>query len=333
MTAQGSAGSIRAMRTAIALLTVLAGWMAAASAQAPWPSKPIRVLTGASAGSAVDMRARLYAQKLTESLGQPVIVENRPGASEAIAAEMLAKAPADGYTLLIASNSAVIFNPLLNDGLRYDPLRDFASVSVLIAGYLILGVNSDVAAASVADLVRLAKSSPRKLHCGTAGQATATAYACSVLAKAAGIDLGGVPYKGSAQVALALATGEIHLGMTVTFDQMPHIRAGKIRPLAVLGPTRLPSTPEVPSIAEAGYPGIDMYVWALAAAPVGTPQTILRRLNAEFAKAANLPDVQHSITATGGFYPPYSLEEVSAFVRDEHARWRRMIAETGIRPN
>jgi tripartite-type tricarboxylate transporter receptor subunit TctC len=307
--------------------------VAAASAQQPWPSKPIRVLTGASAGSAVDLRARLYAQKLTESLGQPVVVENRPGASDAIAAEAVAKAAADGYTLLISSNSGLIFTPLLTQGLRYDPLRDFAPVSVLIAGYLVLGANASLGVDSVAELVRLAQSKSRPIHCGTSGQATAAAYSCSLLAQATQIELANVPYKGPAQVALGLATGEIQIAMTVTFDQMPHIRAGKIRPLAVMGPQRLPSTPDVPTIDEAGYRGLDMHVWALAAAPAGTPQPVLRRLHAEFAKAASLADVHQSIIATGGFYPPFSLEQVVAFVREEHARWSKVIAETGIKAN
>ena len=321
------------MRTLIAVLIGALLSVATATAQQPWPSKPIRILTGASAGSAVDLRARLYAQKLAESLGQSVIVENRPGASGVIAGEALVKAPADGYTLLMSSGSEVIFNSLLNDALRYDPLRDFAPVAVPISGYLLLGVNASLGAGSVAELVRLAKSKPGQIHCGTSGQATPQSYACSYLAGVTQMELGNVPYKGTAQAALALATGEIQVATMVTFDLMPHIRAGKVRPLAVLGPQRLNSTPEVPTIAEAGYPGIDVSVWALAAAPAGTPEPILRRLNAEFTKAAKQPDVHQSITATGGFYPGYSLEEVAAFVRAEHARWKKVVSETGIKAN
>ena len=319
------------MRLLTFVLAGLLTWITSADAQPPWPSKPIRILTGASAGSAVDLRARLYAQKLSESLGQPVVVDNRPGASGAIAGEALAKAPADGYTLLISSNSDIIFNPLLNDGLRYDPIRDFVPIAVPIAGYLLLGVNAQLGAGSVAELVRLARSRPGQINCGTSGQASVQTYACSVLARAAQIELGNIPYKGSAQIALALATGEIDVGMTVTFDLMPHIRTGKVRPLAVLGPNRLSSTPDVPTIAEAGYSGLNLYVWALAAAPVGTPEPILRRMNEEFTKAAKQPDVLQSIAATGGFYPGYSLEETAAFVREEHSRWKKVVAESGIK--
>jgi len=316
------------MRTLIFIL--LCSSVGAASGQPAWPSKPIRVLTGASAGSAVDLRARLYGQKLGESLGQPVIVENRPGASGAIAGEALAKAPADGYTLLIASNSDIILNPLLN-ALRYDPRRDFVPIAVPIAGYLLLGVNADLGAGSVRELVRLAKSKPAGLHCGTNGEGTFQSYACAYFARVTQIQMNRVPYKGTSQAALAVASGEVELAMAVTFDFLPHIRAGKVRPLAVLGPQRLGSTPEVPTIAEAGYPGLDMSVWSLAVAPAGTAEPVLRRLNAEFAKAARHPDVEKSITATGGFYPPYSLEEVAAFVRSEHERWKRVVAESGIK--
>jgi tripartite-type tricarboxylate transporter receptor subunit TctC len=333
MTTTGFGAPNAPMRTLIAVLIGALLSVATATAQQPWPSKPIRILTAASAGSAVDLRARLYAQKLAESLGQPVIVENRPGASGVIAGEALVKAPPDGYTLLMSSGSEVIFNSLLNDALRYDPLRDFAPIAVPISGYLLLGVNADLGAGSVAELVRLAKSKPRQIHCGTSGQATPSSYACSYLARVTQMELGNVPYKGTAQMVLALATGEIQVGMAVTFDLMPHIRAGKVRPLAVLGPQRLHSTPELPTIAEAGYPGLDMSVWALAAAPAGTPEPILRRLNAEFTKAAKQPDVHQSITATGGFSPGYSLEEVAAFVRDEHARWKKVVSETGIKAN
>jgi tripartite-type tricarboxylate transporter receptor subunit TctC len=321
------------MRALISILVGILAAVATANVQQPWPSKPIRLLTGASAGSAVDLRARLYAQKLSESLGQPVVVDNRPGASGAIAGEALAKAPADGYTLLMSSNSDIIINPLLNDSLRYDPLRDFAPIAVPIAGYWLLGVNAELGIGTVAELVRAAKSRPGQIHCGTVGPASLQSYACSLLAREAQVELGNVPYKGSAQIALAAATGEIQVAMTVTFDLMPHVRSGKIRPLAVLGPKRLSSTPEVPTIDECGFPELKMYVWSLVVAPGGTPEPILRRLNAEFTKAASLADVQQSIAATGGFYPPYSLEELAAFVHEEHSRWKKIIGESGIKAN
>ncbi|MFM1989064.1 MAG: hypothetical protein RJA99_2021 [Pseudomonadota bacterium] len=300
-----------------------------AAAQA-WPTKPLRIMVGANAGGGTDIIARMLAEKLSASLGQQVIVENRPGASNTIAADVTAKAAPDGHTLLVATNTGQAIAPHLIR-LAFDPLRDIAPIALIVDVPNVLVVNPALPAKSVAELVALAKAKPGELKYASSGVGSTQHIAGEAFAAATGTKLVHVPYKGSAQAHLDLMSGQVETMFDTTSSAMQHIRGGKLRALAVTTPKRSSELPEVPTLAEAGVKGAEMGTWYGLFTTGGTPAPIVERLVAEAARAMQQPDVQARLRGLGGEPGTLSREQFAAMNRAEYERFGKLIREAGIR--
>ena len=296
-----------------------------------YPSKPVKLILGFPSGSSSDVRARGYAQRLSESLGQPIVVENRPGASGAIAVDAVVKAPADGYTLFFGSIQEFVFNPLLSASVRYDALRDFAPISFGSGGYPMLLVPPSLGVKSVAEFVELATAKRGNLNCATSGHATLHHFGCAYFAKQAGLRIVALPYKGSTLALADAASGRVQMVLGFIVDSQPYIKSGKLAPLAVFGPSRLSEFPEVPTMAELGYAGLEIFSWTCFMAPAATPPQVVRRLNAEVIKVATRPDMIEWFTKTGAVFMQFTPEEFGDFLRSEIAKWRKISDATGIK--
>ena len=246
-----------------------------------YPSRPVRLIVPLSPGGLVDTFGRSVAQYFSERLGQPVVVENPPGASQAIAAEALARSDPDGYTLLIGTQSGIISTTVLRRKLPYDPLRDFATISLLFESPLYLVVHPSVPARSVADLIRLARAQPGKLSFATIGTGTAPHIGGALFMKMAGVEFLHVPYKGSSQAIADLLSGQVQLMFEGGVSSLPHARAGKLRALATTAVRRTGAMPTLPTVAEAGVPGYEVNTWFGLMTNAGVPRTIIDRLNRE----------------------------------------------------
>jgi tripartite-type tricarboxylate transporter receptor subunit TctC len=295
-----------------------------------FPAKPIKIIAPVVAGSAPDLRVRSVAPKLAEALGQPIIVDNRPGANGAIGAREAAKAAADGYTLFNAN-----INNALNDLLAPDPCcrlnRELVAITDLALSPLIMVVNPSVPAKSLAEFVEFARAKPKVLTYASGGAGSVIELLAERIKAAAGINVVEVPYKSLGADLPNLLAGHVDAGFSVLSTLGPHIRSGKLRALAVAGPRRLAAAPDIPTLAEAGLPGIEATVWNGVFAPSGTPHPLLLLLQQNFARALNSPDVREQIAASGaelGGRPP---EEFAEFVRAELAKWRKVIKDSGIK--
>ena len=306
-------------------------WPAAANAQA-YPTKPIHIVVPFPPGGAVDTVARVVGQKLSEQMGQPVIVENKPGASANIGAEAVARAAPDGYTLLMGANGLAT-NVTLFPNLTFDARRDFVPVARIGFAPLVLVVNSAFSAKSLRELVDMAKAQPGKLTYGSAGNGSSGHLAGELFKQSAGIDVLHVPYKGGAPAITDL------LGERITFmpinpiEVLPHIKSGRLRPLAVGSTQRVPSLPEVPTFIEEGVVGYEASVWWGLVAPAKTPPEIIAKLNAETNKALADPGVRQKLGDLGAVIDPGTPEQFGAFLKSETDRWARVIKTAGIRPD
>jgi tripartite-type tricarboxylate transporter receptor subunit TctC len=321
--------SRRALLCGLAAVPLLAPGRAFAQ-PAPWPAKPLRIMVGANAGGGTDIIARMLAEKLSASLGQQVIVENRPGASNTIAADLTAKAPPDGHTLLAATNTGQAIAPHLLK-LGFDPIRDIAPVALIVNVPNVLVVNPQVPATSVAELVALVRSRPGAFRYASSGVGSTQHIAGEAFAAATGTKMTHVPYKGSAQAHLDLMSGQIELMFDTTSSAMQHIRSGKLKPLAVTTPRRSPELPELPTLAEAGVAGAEMSTWYGLFVTGGTPQPIVDRLGAEVTRILQMPDVQTRLRGLGGEPGTLTREQFAALNRAEYERFGRLIKDAGIR--
>jgi len=309
----------------VCLIACLA--VSAAFAQ-PYPSKPVRIMVGASPGGGTDIIARLLGDKFTDSLKQPFIVENRPGASNTIAADVTAKAPPDGHTLLVATNTGQAIAPHLIK-LGFDPLKDVQPVGLIVVVPNVLVVGPQVPAANVAELVALAKKQP--LRYASSGIGSTQHIAGEAFARATGTNLVHVPYKGSSQAHIDLLGGQVEMMLDTSSSAMGQIKGGKLRALAVTTPRRSAELPQVPTLAEAGVAGADITTWYGLFTTGGTPRPIVERLHAELAKALARPDVRARLTGLGGEPGAMSAVEFSAMNRAEFERYGRLIREAGIK--
>lgn len=303
--------------------------LATTAAAQGYPVKPVRLIVADAAGGAPDQLGRLLAQKLSDSLGQQVIVDNRPGAAGALGADIAAKAPADGYSLLLTTTTIYAILPNLRKNLPYDPVRDFVPISRIATSSNVLVVNVALPAASVAELVRLAKDKPGSINYASAGIGSPAHLAGEMLNLLAGIKLTHIPYKGAAPGLLDVIAGNAQLIITSPIAAGAHMSGGRVRALATTGAERNPALPDLPTIAET-VPGYEIsQSWGVVA-PAGTPQQIVRRLNDEIVKAMSLPDLRDRVLKTGALPAGDSAAAFEAFMARERQRLGEVITKTGI---
>ena len=310
------------MKTLILFLMLVALGASAAD-------KPVRVIVPVPPGGAIDIVARVVSARLGEALGQQVIVENRPGARGAIGTELVARAPADGSTLLVFSDALTIM-PFVERKLAFEVPRSFAPVSLLATQPLVLAVNASVPAHTVGELVEMAKARPGTLSLGTG--ALAHYLAAEMVRRAAGFDMLHVPYKGGPAAVTDLVGGQLPAALTGQSPMIPYVRAGKIHALAVTTQARSTALPEVPTLAEAGVPGIDLYEWIFMLAPAHTPAAITSRLNGEIGKILASEQVRERFAAGGFQAAPSSPERLEAMMRTSLDRWGKLIPQLDIKP-
>ncbi len=312
---------------AAAALIAVAG---AAAAQQAYPNKPIRMTTPYAPGGSTTILARMVAQKLTESWGQQVIVENRPGGNTVIGTESLAKSAPDGYTIMLTSNIHVI-NPNLFPNLPYDPVRDFAPIGTVSRIEFVLVVHPSVPANTLQEFIALAKSSPGKLNYATSGSGGAGHLATEMFSVMTGVKMQHIPYKGGGAALIDLIGGQVDLGFAVPLEFTPHIKSGKLRALAISGEARLPSLPDVPTFTEAGLPGLDIAFWQGILAPAGTPKAIIDKLSAELARILAMPDIREKLVFQG--VQPYinTPEQFASLIKADLAKFAKLIKTANIR--
>jgi tripartite-type tricarboxylate transporter receptor subunit TctC len=317
------------MNRLIVFALVLAGFTAPALGQ-EYPAKQVRVVLPFPAGGGSDLIARVVAQKLTGSLGQPVVVDNRAGASGNIAAELVAKSPADGYTLLFG-NSSLSISPAVFQKLNYDPVRDLIPISMASSYPFVLVAHPSLPVRSVRELVTLARSKPDQLSYSSAGAGTMSHMAMELLRVRTGIKLQHLPYKGAAPAGIALMSGESQCAFIVMPVVGPQIKAGKMRGLGVASPTRSTAAPEMPTMEEAGIKDNVAMQWNGFFAPARTPQAILDRLYREVAKTVHLPDVKQRFDAEGATPSGSTPAEFAAFFKSETAKWTDVARKSGTK--
>lgn len=304
----------------------------AVSAEA-WPTKPIRLVVPYTAGGSSDFVARVMAKKLTEALGQPMTVDNKPGVAGILGTEIVAKSPPDGYTLSLVGMTTLAANPSLYKALPYDPVRDFAPISVAIVSPLVLVVNPGVPAKNVKELIAYAKANPGKVNYGSAGVGNTLHLAGAMFKASADIDIVHVPYKGASAALNDLLGGRIEMMIDLVQTPLPHIQAGKLRALGVTSTTRVPMLPDVPTIAESGLPGFDFATWIGIAAPAGTPKAIVERIHGEMVKILAMPDVKESFARQGMVpAPSVSPEAFAQQIKSEKERIATLVKSAGIQP-
>ena len=297
---------------------------------AGYPKQPIRIIVGFGAGGSNDIIARIVGQKLSERVGQPVIVENRTGGNGNIAAEAVARAAPDGYTLLSAPTSIMIHNAVLFSSLPYDPLKSYAPITILCNYPMYLSVSAELPVKSVAELIAYAKANPAKANYG--GTTGVFQLVSELFKQKSATAFEYIPYRSSAEMVTALMTGQTMMSFVDPAPLMPQVRAGKIRVLAVTGARRSPDTPDAPTMAEAGFAGMETEAFSAFVAPAGTPPAIIDRLHAELAAIVRLPDVQERFRQLAANPFGNTPAEFSAFVAAEIPRWRDVMQKAGIKP-
>ncbi len=304
---------------------------APAAMAAELSDKPIRLLVPYAPGGSADVLARSLAEGMRKNLGQVVIVENKPGANTAIAAQALATAPADGTTLLLATAATVVLNPLLSPKLGYEPARDFVAVARVAATPLVLVVKTDAQPKTLADFIAAAKAQPGKYDYGSTGVGSSLHLAGELLQIDTGTQMVHVPYKGSAPALTGLLGGEIHVFIDGIGSSMPLIKGGKVRALAVTSAQRVPALADVPTVAESGYPKFDVSTWYGVMAPAKTPEAVINRLNAAIVHATADKAFRDQFEALGLVIPPpMKPHEFSAYIRSESAKWAPLIKAKNI---
>jgi tripartite-type tricarboxylate transporter receptor subunit TctC len=310
---------------ALCMLGVTAGGALAQS----YPSKPVRIVVGFPPGGANDVLGRLLAQKMSDAWGQPVIIENKPGAGSIIAAEFVAKSPPDGHTLLVGAFSQMIINPYLYPNLPYDPIRDFAPVTILCSFALILGVHPSNPVGSVKELITVLKAKPGQFNYSSASpwfQLTTEMFK-----QMAGVDIKHIPYKGSIQALSGLMAGDVQVAFIDPPPVVPQVRAGKVKALAVSSLSRSPLYPDIPTVAESGLPGFEMVGWLGLFAPAGTSREVVAKVHEEIVRALQLPDVRSRLAAMdlvpGGSTP----ERLAAQLRADITRYTAVMRAANMK--
>ena len=320
------------MKRLLLILGLFTALLANAAAQSQaYPSKPVRLIVPFAPGGTTDVLARLVAQKLTDSLGQQFIIENKPGAGGNIGTELAVKSPADGYTLVMSFDGTMAINPNTYAKMPFDPQKDLVAVANVAQVPLLIVVHPGIAAKSIAEFVALAKASPGRINYSSAGHGSTGHLTGELFRSRAGIEIVHVSYKGGGQAVQDLLGGQIQMLVTALPTVEGHLKGGKLRALAFTSPKRVPGAPEVPTLAESGYPGIDVLSWYGILAPAGTPQEIVRRLNAEINRVLLAPEVRERLTALGAEPTGGSPEQFAQVIRVDTARWAKVVSDAGIR--
>jgi tripartite-type tricarboxylate transporter receptor subunit TctC len=313
------------------LALALLAFAGSASAQA-WPAKPIRLMVPFPPGGSTDIVARIVAQKLSERLGQPIVIENRGGAGGTIGTALIAKSAPDGYNLGVASTSTHVVAPGVYARLDYDPVKDFAPIGTMAISPYLLVVNPSVPAKTVQELVALARTQPGKLNYASAGVGSTTQLAMEMLKAASGTYMLHIPYNGNGPAGTAVIGGQVEILFGSLPALLPHAKSGRARALAVGTLKRSPSLPEVPTVAESGYPGFDASLWLAVMAPAGTPQPILERLQKEIVSIVGAADTREALDKAGAEPLTSTPAELAAMIRDGVPKYANIVKTAGIKP-
>ena len=319
-----------------ALVPLLAGvlWMPHSQAQVSgdnYPNKPIRMVVTFPPGGSSDAVVRLLLPRLADKLGQPIVVDNRPGAGGNIGLSLVAKAAPDGYTLGVGAAGGLAANVSLYPQMPFDPVKDFKPVTLLASSPFVLVANPGISAKTLPELIAQAKAAPGKFSIGHGGNGTAMHLSSQLLAQLAGVQFVEVPYRGSGPATLDALAGQVPLAMVDLVAALPHIKAGKLLALAVTGTQRQPTVPDVPTMAEAGVPGYESTGWFGLIAPAGTPASIVARLNAEVVAALADPEIARAMRAQGVEPAPTRPEEFERFIKSETQKWAKVIKASGTK--
>ena len=312
-----------------ALLVALAAQPA--SAQSNFPNRPVKILVGFTPGTAPDLAGRILADRFSEVWGTPIVIENVPGAGSNIATDRVAKAPADGYTLLMGGNSALVINPSLYDTLPYDPVKDFAPISQIFIAANVFALPPDVPAKSVADVVALAKAQPGKLSYAHAGVGTSQHLAAELFKYMAHLDIVPVAYRGTTALLPDLLAGRITMSFANIANIIPLAREGKLRALAITSAKRSALAPDLPTMAESGFPGFEAVPWFGLLAPAGTPKDVIDKIYSETAKALATPEVRKRFDELGLEPIGNTPAEFAAVIKKETPEWAKVIKDAGIK--
>jgi tripartite-type tricarboxylate transporter receptor subunit TctC len=314
------------------ILFVAALLLACASpALAEYPDHPIQIVVPYTPGGTVDLLARALGQKLTAAWGQPVVILNRPGAGGSVGADVVAKAPADGYTLLLSTNSPLTTNLALYPNLGYDPLRDFEPVILAGENSLVLAANPKLPVKNVKDLIALAKSEPGKLNAGTSGNGSTAHLSLATFNKLAGVSITHVPYRGGVPSLMAAISGEVQLVFSDPVPAMPQINDHRLNALGQTGLRRAHIAPDIPTLNEAGLPGFNITAWIGAVAPKGTPRAVVEKLNAEIGRTLKEPEFAAKISTIGIDPLGSTPDEFAVFLRKEIPRWKQIVTDAGVK--
>lgn len=296
-----------------------------------YPARPIRFVVPFAPGGPTDILARAVGQKLTDAFGQTIVIENRGGAGGNIGAEVVARSPADGYTMLMGATSTHAINPSLYRKLSFDPVKDFAPVSLVANTPSLLAVHPALPVRTIKDLIALAKARPGQLSYASAGNGTSNHLAGVLLSMMAGIDMVHVPYKGSGPALVDVISGQVPMMFNNTASVMPHVTAGKLRAVALASLERSALLPDIPTVAESGLPGFEVRSWHGVFVPAGTPRDIVNRLSNEIVRAVRAADVKSRLNAQGVELVGSSPEAFAEFVKKELAKWAKVVSQSGAR--
>ncbi len=300
------------------------------AADTSYPARPLRLIVPFGAGGSVDLMTRLISGKLSEQLGQPLLIDNRPGAGGVIGAELGARSKPDGYSLLIGSSSTLVINPALRK-LPYDTLKDFAPIALLVRLPLVIVTHPSIPARNTRELVALAKRNPGKLSFGSIGVGTANHLVGELFAHAAGVKMVHVPFKGGSAAAVALLAGDIEMQVSAPNTMLPFVRSGRIRPIATTGTRRAAALPDVETLVEAGYGELGITGWYSLVGPAGLPASIVERWNSELRRALQNADLRNALLAEGMEPDVGSPEHLGALMRAELPQWARAVELAGVK--
>jgi tripartite-type tricarboxylate transporter receptor subunit TctC len=309
----------------------LLGPQDAARSQPAYPTKPVRLIVPFPPGGGTDILARVIGNKLSEVLGKPIVVENKPGAGGNIGVDLVAKAPPDGYTMVIGQTSNLAVNPTLYTDLPYDPQKDLAPITLVADAPLVMVVAANSPFKTIGDVIAAAKAKPEDVTFASPGSGTVAHLSGELLQKAANVKFQHIPYKGAAQALTDLMGGQVQTYMSSIPTALSQIKGGKLRALAVTSTKRVPELPDVPTVAESGFSGFESSTWFGLLVKAGTPEPIIKRLNTEVLRVLQTPDVREKIAAEGATVLGGTPDQFSAFLKDEIVKWGKVVKESGAK--